>query len=138
MRTGKLSVNVSISANFFDLLRCEFSCDGKKNMLLWDLDELIWKILRVILYENLDRIDYYQRYWNIITDYNAEQMRKLLSVMESDVPYTAAHIMTALGLKSKENLRKLYIAPAMEKGLIVMGMPDKPSSRNQTYIKRNC
>ena len=69
--------------------------------------------------------------------YLSEQVRKLLAVMEYDVPYTAAQIMESLGLKSKENLRKLYIAPAMEKGLIVMGMPDKPTSRNQTYIKRN-
>lgn len=67
--------------------------------------------------------------------YLSEQVRKLLDVMEYDVPYTAAQIMTALGLKSKENLRKLYIGPALEKGLIMMGLPDKPTSRNQTYIR---
>ena len=67
--------------------------------------------------------------------YLPEQVRRLLDVMEYDVPYTAAQIMAALGLKSKENLRKLYIGPAMEKGLVVMGMPDKPTSRNQTYIR---
>ena len=63
-------------------------------------------------------------------------MRRLLDVMEYDVPYTAAQIMSALGLKSKENLRKLYIGPAIEKGLVVMGMPEKPTSRNQTYMKK--
>lgn len=67
--------------------------------------------------------------------YLPEQVRRLLDVMEYDVPYTAAQIMAALGLKSKENLRKLYIGPAIEKGLVVMGMPDKPTSRNQTYIR---
>lgn len=67
--------------------------------------------------------------------YLSEQVRRLLEVMEYDVPYTAAQIMAALGLKSKENLRKLYIGPAIEKGLVVMGMPDKPTSRNQTYIR---
>lgn len=65
--------------------------------------------------------------------YLSEQVRRLLDVMEYDVPYTSAQIMSALGLKSKENLRKLYIGPALEKGLIVMGLPDKPTSRNQTY-----
>lgn len=65
--------------------------------------------------------------------YLSEQVRRLLGVMEYDVPYTSAQIMSALGLKSKENLRKLYISPALEKGLIVMGLPDKPTSRNQTY-----
>lgn len=68
--------------------------------------------------------------------YLSEQIRRLLDVMEYDMPYTAAQIMSALGLKSKENLRKLYIGPALEKGLIVMGLPDKPTSRNQTYIKK--
>ena len=66
----------------------------------------------------------------------SEQVRKLLDVMEYDVPYTATQIMNALELKSKENLRKLYIGPALEKGLIVMSMPDKPTSRNQTYLKK--
>lgn len=68
--------------------------------------------------------------------YLPEPVRRLLAVMEYDVPYTAAQIMAALGLKSKENLRKLYIGPAIEKRLIVMGIPDKPTSRNQTYVKR--
>ena len=68
--------------------------------------------------------------------YLSEQVRRLLDMMEYDVPYTAAQIMSALGLKSKENLRKLYIGPALERGLIVMGLPDKPTSRNQTYIRK--
>ena len=41
-----------------------------------------------------------------------------------------------LGLKSKETLRKNYINPALEAGLIVMGLPDKPTSRNQVYIRK--
>jgi Fic family protein len=64
------------------------------------------------------------------------QVRHLLDVMEYDTPYTATQIMAALGLKSKENLRKLYIGPALEKGLIVMSLPDKPTSRNQTYKRK--
>jgi len=68
--------------------------------------------------------------------YLSEQVRLLLDVMEYDVPYTAAQIMAALGLKSKENLRKLYIGPALQNGLIVMSLPDKPTSRNLTYIKK--
>ena len=68
--------------------------------------------------------------------YLPETVQRLLDVMEYDVPYTAAQIMTALGLKSKDNLRKLYLKPALEKNLITMGLPDKPTSRNQTYIKK--
>ena len=40
------------------------------------------------------------------------------------------------GLKSRDNYRKLYLLPAMEKGLIIMGIPDKPTSRNRTYIRK--
>jgi len=40
-----------------------------------------------------------------------------------------------LGLKSKETLRKNYLNPAIQYGLIQMTLPDKPNSRNQRYIK---
>ena len=68
---------------------------------------------------------------SIFCNANAVNKNKATKVLY----YTAAQIMTALGLKSKENLRKLYIGPALENGLIVMGLPDKPTSRNQTYIR---
>ena len=56
--------------------------------------------------------------------------------MEYDVPYTSSAIMEQLGLKSKENLRKNYINPAIELGVIKMTLPDKPNSKNQRYIKQ--
>mgnify|MGYP002860938485 CR=1 FL=1 len=68
--------------------------------------------------------------------YLTETVQKLLDAMEYDVPYTAAQLMERLGLKSKANFRKLYLLPALEKNLIVMGIPDKPTSRNQTYIRK--
>ena len=66
----------------------------------------------------------------------SEQVRKLLSVMDYDVPYTASALRTLLGLKSKEALRRNYLGPALDFGLIAMSNPDKPTSRNQTYIKK--
>ena len=39
-------------------------------------------------------------------------------------------------IKPNEGARKIYLIPALEKNLIAMGSPDKPTSRNQTYIKR--
>ena len=68
--------------------------------------------------------------------YLTEAVQKLLDAMEYDVPYTAAQLMEHLDLKSKANFRKLYLLPALEKNLIVMGIPDKPTSRNQTYIRK--
>ena len=68
--------------------------------------------------------------------YLTEAVQKLLDAMEYDVPYTASQLMEHLDLKSKANFRKLYLLPALEKNLIVMGIPDKPTSRNQTYIRK--
>lgn len=66
----------------------------------------------------------------------SEYVKRMLAVMEYEVPYTSNSIMEALGLKSKETLRKNYINPAMEPGLIKMTLPDKPNSRNQRYVKQ--
>lgn len=66
----------------------------------------------------------------------SEYVKRMLDVMEYDVPYTSNAIMEALGLKSKEALRKNYIKPAIELGLIRMILPDKPNSKNQRYIKQ--
>ena len=62
-------------------------------------------------------------------------VKKLLEAMEFDIPYTSNEIMEKLGLKSKEALRKNYLDPALELGLIRMTVPEKPRSRNQRYVK---
>ena len=69
------------------------------------------------------------------SDNLSEYVKKLLSVMEYDTPYTATAILSLLNLKSKETLRKNYLNPAIENGLVKMTLPDKPNSRNQRYIK---
>ena len=66
----------------------------------------------------------------------SEYVSKLLNVMEFDTPYTANEILSLLGLKSKEALRKNYLNPAINDGLIIMTEADKPNSRNQRYIKK--
>ena len=65
-----------------------------------------------------------------------EYVRKMLNVMELDVPYTATAIMAAIGLKSKETFRKHYLNPAMDLGLVIMTLPEKPTSRNQQYVRK--
>lgn len=66
----------------------------------------------------------------------SEYVTKLLNVMEFDTPYTANEILSLLGLKSKEALRKNYLNPAISDGFVIMTEPDKPNSRNQRYIKK--
>ena len=64
-----------ISAIDFDLLRREFAKVKKKNLVLKDLEELIQMKLDRMMFTNPDRINYYERYQQIINDYNSEQDR---------------------------------------------------------------
>ncbi|MBQ8605006.1 MAG: type I restriction endonuclease subunit R [Oscillospiraceae bacterium] len=64
-----------ISAIDFDLLRREFAKVKKKNLVLKDLEELIQMKLDRMLFTNPDRINYYERYQQIINEYNSEQDR---------------------------------------------------------------
>jgi len=65
----------------------------------------------------------------------SEYIKKLLEVMEYDIPYTSKALMEKLGLKSREGFRRNYLHPAIELNLIRMTIPDKPNSRNQRYMK---
>ncbi|WP_049691409.1 type I restriction endonuclease subunit R [Anaerococcus jeddahensis] len=64
-----------ISAIDFDLLRKEFAKVKKKNLALKDLEEVIQHKLDSMLFANPDRINYYDRYQQIIDDYNSEKDR---------------------------------------------------------------
>lgn len=64
-----------ISAIDFDLLRREFAKVKTKNLVLKDLEEVIQQRLDAMLFNNPDRINYYERYQQIIADYNAEKDR---------------------------------------------------------------
>lgn len=65
----------------------------------------------------------------------SEYIKRLLDVMEYDVPYTSNVLMDKLGLKSKEGFRRNYLRPAVDMNLIQMTIPDKPNSKNQRYLK---
>ena len=57
------------------MLRREFARVKKKNLVLKDLDNLIQERLDKLLFSNPQRINYYERYQQIIEDYNSEQNR---------------------------------------------------------------
>lgn len=63
-------------------------------------------------------------------------VKKMLDQMDFEVPYSALNIMELLGLKSRETFRKNYLDPALELGLVVRTIPDKPNSKNQQYVKK--
>lgn len=64
-----------------------------------------------------------------------EYIKRLLSVMEYDIPYKAKELQEKLGLKSTAGLKRNYLEPAMKEGLVAMTLPDKPTSRNQKYYR---
>lgn len=64
-----------ISKIDFDLLRREFARTQKKNLVLKDLQEVIQQKLDRMMFANPDRINYYDRYQQIIANYNAEMNR---------------------------------------------------------------
>lgn len=65
----------------------------------------------------------------------SEEVKRLLEVMEYDIPYTSKALMEKLQLKSREGFRRNYLCPAIKLRLIRMTIPDKPNSRNQRYRK---
>ena len=66
---------IDISAIDFGLLRTEFAKVKRKNLVMRDLEEIIQQKLDRMLFTNPERINYYERYQQIIMGYNAEQDR---------------------------------------------------------------
>ena len=74
-----------ISQINFDLLQREFAKSKKKNLILSDLEELVQQRLAEMLLNNPARIDYYERYQEIITEYNSEQDRATIEKTFNDL-----------------------------------------------------
>ena len=81
-----------ISEIDFDLLRREFARIKKKNLVMKDLEELIQQKLDRMLLCNPNRIDYYERYQQIITDYNNEQDRATIEKAFADLMNLASSL----------------------------------------------
>lgn len=105
------------------IVKCHIN--GDSNVFI----EFMLKQIDKILEEILLRADEQDEH---VTEY----VKKLLNVMEYEVPYTSTALMEKLGLKSKETFRKNYMNPAMQLRLVQMTIPEKPKSRNQRYIRR--
>lgn len=64
-----------ISGIDFDLLRREFAKSNEKNLVLKDIQELLQERIAQMLAQNPSRINFYEKYQEIIHDYNQEQNR---------------------------------------------------------------
>ena len=74
-----------ISGIDFDLLRREFARVKQKNLVIRDLEEMIQERIDALLFNNPNRIDYYERYQQIIEAYNGEQDRSAIEKIFMDL-----------------------------------------------------
>lgn len=99
--------------------------NGSSTVFIEYMLEMIFKII-VNIEESI----------NNHTNHISSYVEKLLGVMEETVPMSAYELMGKLGLKSKETFRKNYLNPAIDANLVEYEIKDKPTSKNQRYIKR--
>ena len=52
-----------------------------------------------------------------------------------EIPRTRKEVVEYLGLSSAVYAIQTYITPLVEKGLIRLTIPEKPSSRNQRFVR---
>lgn len=63
-------------------------------------------------------------------------VRKMLSQMAFGITYTTGDLLKLMGLRSKETLRRHYLLPAINLGLIDYADPVHKRSKNQAYIRK--
>ena len=66
------------------------------------------------------------------TDYETDYVGRLLKALGNQ-ELSTPQIMRKLGLSGVSNFRKVYLNPALEKGLIERTIPEKPKSKHQKY-----
>ena len=75
------SKKFDISKIDFDLLRREFERVQNKNLLLKDLQSLVEQRLAQMMRNNPLRIDYYQRYQDIVDEYNNDNKKDAIAII---------------------------------------------------------
>ena len=59
------------------------------------------------------------------------QVEKLLSALHGEM--SRGGLMTEVAIKDRKHFTEAFLQPALEKGLIEMTQPDKPTSSKQQY-----
>lgn len=112
-----------ISQIDFDLLQREFAKSKEKNLVMKDIQDIIKERLKQMMEANPGRINFYEKYQKIISDYNSEQNRatiektfgELMKLSESLNDEEKRYVregfdndeqLTIFDLLSKENLTK--------------------------------
>lgn len=61
------------------------------------------------------------------------QVKSLLKCLRNGSELSSSELLSKLNLKDRVNLRKNYLVPALEAGLIEYTVPEFPTSRKQKY-----
>ncbi|MCY4485825.1 MAG: Fic family protein [Deltaproteobacteria bacterium] len=70
-----------------------------------------------------------------VSDQVSDQVTRLLAALRGG-PKSATQLLAALGLSHRPTLRRNYIRPALDAGLVEMTRPESPTARNQQYRLR--
>jgi len=70
-----------------------------------------------------------------VSEQVTEQVEKLMKVI-SQKPKSANELMELVGIKHKLTFRENYLKPAINLGLVLMTVPNKPRSSKQKYYKK--
>ena len=72
-----------------------------------------------------------------VTEQVTEQVKRVELVLEyCSIPRSRNEIQLFVGMKHREHFRSEVLQPLLEKGLILMTVPDKPNSSRQRYITK--
>jgi type I restriction enzyme R subunit len=81
-----------ISGINFDLLRHEFAKRKDKNLVLRDIQELLQERIAQMLAQNPSRINFYEKYQEIIREYNQEQNRVSIEQTFEELMQLSQHL----------------------------------------------
>lgn len=102
MRVAESHKRFDISGIDFDLLRREFAKQQNKNLILRDIQELLQERLAQLLSQNPSRINFYEKYQEIIEAYNKEQNRATIEKTFEDL----MHLSQSLSEEEKRYVRE--------------------------------
>ena len=91
-----------ISKIDFDLLRREFAKRREKNLIIKDIQELLQERIAQMMAANPSRINFYEKYQEIIHNYNAEQNRASIEKTFEDL----MHLTEELSEEEKRYIRE--------------------------------
>ena len=86
------SKRFDISGINFDLLRHEFAKRKDKNLVLRDIQELLQERIAQMLAQNPSRINFYEKYKEIIREYNQEQNRVSIEQTFEELMQLSQHL----------------------------------------------